>query len=109
KARRSNVDLSSPEGLAVALRSPAQSVRYLAWTKLKAEGRDALPALTSMWKQGDGVLRARALWLLGGLGRDGADAVQESLHSNDPAFRILAVRVLKLYGADMVEATRPLL
>ncbi|PYT27987.1 MAG: hypothetical protein DMG57_16430 [Acidobacteria bacterium] len=109
KAQRSNVDLSSPEGLASALRSPAQSIRYLAWTRLKEESRNALPALTSMWKQGDRILRARALWLLGGIEPDGADAVDESLRSSDPAFRILAIRVLKLYGADMVEATRPLL
>ncbi len=103
------IDLETPDGLAAALRSPAQSVRYLAWMKLKEQGRTALPALLAMWKQDDPILKARALWLIGGLGPDGAAPVQEALHSTDPNFRVLALRVLRLYGADMAAATKPLL
>jgi putative membrane-bound dehydrogenase-like protein len=102
------IDLETSEGLAEALRSPAQSVRYLAWTKLHEQGQAALPALMSMWKQDDPILRARALWLLGGL-QQGAAPVAEALHSPDPNFRMLALRVLRLYGADMVTASQPLL
>src|ERR1051325_7287552 len=48
-------DLETSEGLAAALRSPAQSVRYLAWTKLHEQGHAALQALMSMWKQDDPI------------------------------------------------------
>src|SRR5712692_2121660 len=103
------IELETTDGLSAALRSPAQSVRYLAWTKLKDQGQAALPALLAMWRQDDPILKARALWLLGGLGAEGAGPVQEALHSGDPNFRILALRVMRLYGADMAAATEPLL
>ncbi len=103
------VALETTEGLSSALRSPAQSVRYLAWTKLKDQGQAALAALLAMWRQDDPILKARALWLLGGLGAEGAGPVQEALRSSDANFRILAMRVLRLYGADLVAATKPLL
>src|SRR5579872_3534631 len=54
------LDLKTPEGLAAAFGSPAQSVRYLAWMQLKEEGKNALPVLASMWRQDDPVLKARA-------------------------------------------------
>jgi len=109
KPLHSKIDLETPAGLARALRSPAQSVRYLAWIKLREQGQAALPALMAMWNQDDRILNARALWLLGALGADGAAPVEEALHSPDPNFRILALRVQRLYGADMVAATRSLL
>jgi putative membrane-bound dehydrogenase-like protein len=109
KTQRAKFDLESEGGLADALRSPAQSVRYLAWTRLKEMGQSALPALMAMWKQDDPVLKARALWLLGGLGQQGAAPVEEALRSSNANFRILALRVLRLYGADTMETTRALM
>jgi putative membrane-bound dehydrogenase-like protein len=103
------IGLETPDGLAAAFRSPAQSVRYLAWMKLKEQGQSALPALMAMWKQDDPILKARALWLIGGLGAEGTAPVQEALHASDANFRVLALRVLRLYGADMVAATKPML
>src|SRR5437773_3253022 len=100
------IGLETPDGLAAALRSPAQSVRYLAWMKLKEQEQSALPALMAMWKRDDPILRARALWLIGGLGAEGAAPVQEALHSGDANFRVLALRVLRLYAADMGAATK---
>jgi len=109
KPSHPKIDLETAAGLAAALGSPAQSVRYLAWTTLKERGAQALPALLEMWRQDDPILKARALWLLGGLGAEGEAPVEEALHANDPNFRVLAIRVLRLYGADMAAATRPLL
>jgi len=103
------VDLETPGGLVAGLHSPAQSIRYLAWMKLKEQGQSALPALMTMWQQEDPILKARALWLIGGLGAAGAAPVQEALHAGDANFRVLALRVLRLYGADMIAATQPLL
>src|SRR5439155_2360343 len=89
--------------------SPAQSVRYLEKTQLNEQWQYALPALMAMWKQDDPILKARALWLIRGLGAEGAAPVQEALHASDANFRVLALRVLRLYGADMVAATKSLL
>src|SRR6266446_1398862 len=103
------VDLRTDAGLAAALRSPAQSVRYLAYTRLKERGDEALPALLSMADQGDPILRARALWLLGAIPGEGRKKVAEALRDPDPNFRIAAIRILQLNRADIVEMTRPLL
>ena len=103
------VDLASAPGLTAAFGSPNQSVQFLAYTAIKAQGQAALPLLQSMWRQTDPVLKARALWLLGGLGDAGKAAVQEALHDRDPRFRILGLRVARLDGADMLAVSKPLL
>ncbi|MBI1791344.1 MAG: HEAT repeat domain-containing protein, partial [Acidobacteria bacterium] len=97
------VNLETAPGRAAALRSPAQSVRYLAWQRLKDMGEAATGELRGMTKSGDPVLRARALWLLG------EPEARAAVRDADPNFRILGIRLLEARGADLVEATRPLL
>ncbi len=108
KTNLPRLDLQSAEGLAAALGSPAQSVRYLAYSKLKEQGAAALPALELLVRQNDPIERARALWLLGGIPQ-GTHYLDEALKDSDPNFRILAIRIFRLYGADPVVVTRPLL
>lgn len=109
KPEKVKADLDSPEGLANALGSPAQSVRYLAYTKLRSQGSAALGSLKTMWKSDDAVLRARSLWLLGALGFEGRAPVEEALRDSDERVRMLGLRVLALYyGADFVRASRAL-
>jgi hypothetical protein len=62
-----------------------------------------------MLQQGDAVLRARALWLLGGIQGEGEKYVKEALLDKDPNFRILSLRILRLYGADLLATTQSLL
>jgi putative membrane-bound dehydrogenase-like protein len=103
------LDLDSPEGLTAALASPAQSVRYLAFTKLSEQGGGALPLLNRMWRAEDAILRARALWLLGVRGSDGWPAIDEALRDRDERFRILGLRVLHLNRpAEFLKASQPL-
>ncbi|MGH9657128.1 MAG: PVC-type heme-binding CxxCH protein, partial [Bryobacteraceae bacterium] len=97
RARAVKVDLQSDAGVAAALRSPAQSVRYLGWQQAKGRGA-AIAALL----HGDDVSRARALWLA-----DESEA-RKALADPDPRFRILAIRILEWRGADLVETTRAL-
>ena len=47
-----------------ALKNPANSVRYLAWTHLKRHGKQAEEALYGLAKAKSPVFTARALWLL---------------------------------------------
>jgi len=62
-----------------------------------------------MLTQGDPILRARALWLLGGIPGQGDREVQKAIKDSDPNFRVLAIRILRLNGTDIVSATRPLI
>lgn len=91
------VDLESKEGVTAALASPALSVRYMAIAKLLSmDQKEAVELLEAATVQRDNVwLRARALWLLGKLGR--LRLVTTAFHDPDPRFRILAMRVLKDY------------
>ncbi len=109
KANVPALALDSTAGLTQAFGSPNQSVYYLAYSKLKSQGRDALPALQSMWSGRDATLRARSLWLLGGLGADGARALQAALRDTDPKFRVLGLRVLRSHGGDVLAASQPML
>jgi putative membrane-bound dehydrogenase-like protein len=104
-----NVDLGSTAGLTAALGSPNQSVQYLAHMAIAAQGKAALPLLQGLWRQTSSILKARALWLLGGQGDAGTAAIQDALRNRDPRFRILGLRVAHLYGADMLAVSRPLL
>jgi len=106
KPRVPAVDLDSEQGLIDALRSPAQAVFYLAHAKLRDQGRAAAPALLTMLKRNDPVLRARALWLLGGAGEAGAAAVEEALRDPDPRFRILGLRIQRAGGVDAMTLAR---
>jgi putative membrane-bound dehydrogenase-like protein len=103
------VDLKTDAGLIAAFASPAQSVRYLAHQAIVAKGASAAPLLQGLWHGHDPLMRARALWILGGLPTVGEPAIQEALHDADPRFRILGLRVSKLYAADMVAVAAPLL
>lgn len=103
------LDLAAPDRLAAALASPNQSVYYLAWQALRAQNAGALPLLEKMWRGSDPILRARALWLLGGLGSQGERFVQAARLDSDPRFRILAMRVARRYGADALATAKPFL
>jgi putative membrane-bound dehydrogenase-like protein len=102
------LDLTSSAGLTAALASPNPTRQYLAYQAIKAQGPSAVPVLQSMWRGRDPIVRARALWLLGGLGAEGSRAIQEALKDSDPRFRILGLRVARLHGADILSTAKPL-
>lgn len=103
KPQKIVVDVATPAGVAEAFASPAQSVRYLAYTALKEQGDRALPLLQSMYKTNDPILKARALWILGGIPGEGQAAVRAALEDIDSNFRTLAWRILRRYGIDLTE------
>ncbi len=58
------LDLSTPQAAAVALRNPNYATRYLAWSALHDMGRQAESVLQHMYADENPRIRARALWLL---------------------------------------------
>lgn len=105
---KTQVDVNSAAGLAAAFASPAQSVRYLAYARLKEQGAAALPILRELLKSGDPILRARALWLMGGIPEEGEAAVRSALEDIDSNFRMLALRILRRHRADVRAAIQTL-
>jgi putative membrane-bound dehydrogenase-like protein len=103
------LNLTTDAGLSAALASPNQSRQYLAYTAIKAKGAAAVPMLQAAWKQSDPIVKARALWMLGGLGDAGKAAIQEAMKSTDPRFRVLGLRVARSNGADMLTFSKPFL
>ncbi|MFP6867340.1 MAG: PVC-type heme-binding CxxCH protein [Roseibacillus sp.] len=92
------LDLSSVKGQVTALRSPAINTRYLGFKRLLAGGDKSIPALSSLAKDENPYLRARAIWLLAQLGPKGAMAVMRMPDDSHPQTRITAFRSLRRAG-----------
>ena len=99
------LDLESEAGVLAAFGSPNQATRYRAYQELLLRNdQERAAILLRAWRGGSEVLRARALWMLAGLSADGKAALEEALGSDDPRFRILALRVSRLLDSSSVDA-----
>lgn len=89
------IDLQDKDGITRALASPNLAVRHMAMSRLASMDRkEAVDILeVAALPKADPVLRARALWQLGRLGR--LRLVTTAFTDPDPNFRLLAVRILK--------------
>jgi|GEM_PF-16378 len=102
-------DFNSIDGAIIALQSPNLEARYLAWTKLHAEGEKAVPALTKLFKEsGNPRLRARALWLLGKNHEGGEKAVAAAINDGDSDIRILGLRLARQLGVELIPIVKQL-
>lgn len=88
-------DLATTEGQVTALKSPAINVRALGYTRLRAQGAAAVPAVTALLDDANPYVRARAVWLLVALGDPGIAKVEATLSHADPQIRIAAFRALR--------------
>jgi putative membrane-bound dehydrogenase-like protein len=102
------LELSTPAGAIEALKNPSYSVRYLAWTALHAMGEAAEPALLELFDAASAVPahRARALWLLGRIEGRGVHHVERALADPDPDIRVVALRLGRQLGLDIVKLVR---
>ncbi|MBS0261705.1 MAG: c-type cytochrome, partial [Planctomycetes bacterium] len=83
----------------VALASPNHATTFLARERLIASGAKAVPELARLVEGSDRNLKARALWVLHRIGTPaGLQLIKDQLRSTDPAFRALAVRILRRNG-----------
>lgn len=88
-------DLATIEGQIAALRNPAVNVRALGFTKLRARGSSAIPAVAKLLDDENPFIRARAVWLLAQLGPQGIERVMARLSSDDAMERIVAYRAVR--------------
>jgi putative membrane-bound dehydrogenase-like protein len=95
-------DFTTPEGAAEALKSPAVSVRYLAWKALHAMQEKAEPALKTLWESDNPRFKARALWLFGNIKGRGEFAVQVALRNSNSDIRIQGLRLARQLKLDVI-------
>ncbi|QEH32357.1 Cytochrome c [Aquisphaera giovannonii] len=85
-------DFGTTAGRIAALKSPVVAARDAARRSLIAEGESGVAALEALYRDGDPMMRARALQVLAGMKGD-APALA-ALKDQDPRIRELAVRLL---------------
>ncbi len=101
-------DLNTTEGQIAALKSPAVNVRYSGFTRLKAQGDNAVPAVEELLKDSNPYIQARAVFLLAQMGEVGKAKVRGMLDESDAQRRLVAYRALKRSGADGLALARKL-
>jgi putative membrane-bound dehydrogenase-like protein len=100
-------DLNSIPGLINALKSPNQSIRFLAWQGLNQSGKSAKPALLALFQEKDPLFSARALWLLAEL--DAAEAIALGLSSPNEDIQVTAIKIARQkFPDDLLHFLGPL-
>jgi putative membrane-bound dehydrogenase-like protein len=97
------IDLATTEGRILALKSPAVNVRNSGFTRLKADGDKAVPAVAALLEDPDKHIAARAVWLLAQMGDSGQAIVTKLLDSSEPRTRLVACRALRAAGGDVLK------
>ncbi len=96
------LDLNTVEGQIAALKSPANNVRNSGFTRLKAAGAKAVPAVAELLADKDSFIAARAAWLLAQMGDEGIAKVKPWLESKDATQRLVAYRALRRANHDVL-------
>lgn len=102
------MDLETTGGQIQALLSPAINVRHSGFERLRAQGANALPAVRNVLADPNPYHRARAIWLLAGLGPAGVVEVERLLGDADPQIRVTAFRALRRAKASVLPEARRL-
>ena len=97
------IDLATQEGQILALKSPAVNVRNSGFTRLKADGEKAVPAVVALLTDTDKHIAARAIWLLAQMGDSGQVIVAKLLNSAEPRTRLVACRAIRAAGGDVLK------
>lgn len=97
------IDLTAVKGQIEALKNPAQNVRFSGFEALLEGGEKSIPAVKKLLKADNPYHRARAIWLLARLGKEGATEVENLLDAKDENLRLTAFRALRGQGRDIVD------
>lgn len=97
------IDLATTEGQILALKSPAVNVRNSGFTRLKAQGEKAVPAVAALLDDSNPHIAARAVWLLAQMGDAGQSIAAKLLDSPEARTRLVACRAIRAAGGDVVK------
>lgn len=95
------LELKAVDGAFAALKSPNPAVRYLGFRALKNFGSSAFKKVCTLLESENPYLRARAIWLLPHLGREGKIRTRSLLASENRDHRLVAYRSLRRSGEKM--------
>lgn len=96
-------DITTLEGQIMALKSPAQNVRWQGFMGLKARGAAALPAVKELMRDPNRWIAARGIWLLPHLGEEGLREAEQLLSNSEADVRIAAFRALRRVNHQVLE------
>lgn len=102
-------DFNTVDGLLEVLKSPAINVRNVGFDKLKTKGSSVIPKVLTFMEDTNPYIKARAVWLLASLGKEGKAAVEKILYFSEGELQIAAFRALKKLGEPMEEYSMKLL
>ena len=100
--------MSTTGGQLAALSNPAINVRFAAHNNLKIKGAEVIPQVKEMLQSANPFHRARAIWLLAGMGDQGKTEVEKLLGDHDEAIRAVAFRALRQHSSDIIAYARQL-
>jgi len=98
------IDTTSVEGLIRLLFNPAVNVRNLAYELLKLQGENALPLLKKNLAVANPYHKARLIWLIATMGKEGLTIAETLLKDKDPQIRICAYRSISQHQKSVVPA-----
>ena len=101
-------NLATTDGQIAALKSVAVNVRASGFTRLRAQGAKAVPAVAALLNDQNPYIRARAVFLLAQLGAEGVARTEGELRSSDPMLRIAAFRALRRAGRPVLAHAKAL-
>lgn len=102
-------DLNTTAGQVAALKSPANHVRNSGFTRLKASGEAAVPAVQALLSDPNPYIQARAIFLLAQLGDKGIAKVETTLKSaKNPQIRIACFRALRFVEHNLLAHAKAL-
>ena len=102
KLERPTIDMATTDGQLTALFNPAIHVRVEAHHKLTTQSAGIIPQVKEMLESGNPFHRARAIWLLAGMGEEGKKEVEKLLGHRDEGIRVVAFRALRQHSADII-------
>ena len=90
-----SIDLNAIAGQIQALKNPAINVRYEGFKRLRAGGSSVVEQVKELLKDQNPYVKARATWLLSGLGDEGKREVDKLLDDENEMIRATAYRALR--------------
>ncbi len=102
KASVPKLNLTTAAGCTVALQSPNNATRYLAWTKLHEMQGGAEKELIKLWQGKDQRVRARALHLLARIKGSERKYIDQALKDGNSDIRITGLRIAREQKLDLI-------
>jgi putative membrane-bound dehydrogenase-like protein len=106
RSTKPSLDVSTPNGAVMALKSPNGDARYRGWTALHAMEARAEPALQKLFNAPNPRWRGRALWLLCRINGRTDHYIHQGLDDADENVRLVALRAARQLDQELAPLIR---